>query len=150
MFWSGTYVVAHAYSAGGLNYITLEDTLAAAMVNGLMWCGKENDTDGYDFVSCPNNCKDNRWADVAFWGLASKTVIDKKDYLIYFVVLQFAQLAAGEIYVVLNGSQTTGRSAFRNNSYFSDFELPNFRRNGTYRITKINILVLHSPDQPVM
>jgi hypothetical protein len=84
MFWSGTYVVAHAYSASGLNYITLEDTLAAAMVNGLRWCGKENDTDGYDFVSCPNNCKDNKWADVAFWGLASKTVIYNKDYLIQF------------------------------------------------------------------
>lgn len=134
MFWSGTYVVTHAYSANGLNYITLEDTLAAAMVNGLMWCGKENDTEGYDFVSCPNNCKDNIWADFAFWGLASKT---------------FAQLAAGEIYVVLNGSQTNGRTAFRNNSYFSDFELPNFRRTGEYRVTKVNVLLLHSPDQDV-
>ena len=75
MFWSGTYAIAHAYSANGLNYITLEDTLAAAMVNGLVWCGKENDTEGYDFVSCPNNCKDNIWADVSFWGLASKTVM---------------------------------------------------------------------------
>lgn len=75
MFWSGTYAIAHAYSAHGLNYITLEDTLGAAMVNGLVWCGKENDTDGYDFVSCPNTCKDNKWADLAFWGLASKTVI---------------------------------------------------------------------------
>ena len=79
MFWSGTYGVTHAYSANGANYITLEDTLAAAMVNGLVWCGNENHTDGFDFFSCPNNCKDNRWADLAFWGLASKTVrLDKK------------------------------------------------------------------------
>ena len=84
MFWSGTYVVAHAYSANGLNYVTLEDTLAAAMVNRLMWCGKENDTDGYDFASCPNNCKDNKWADLAFWGLASKTVNAKKTNRIDF------------------------------------------------------------------
>jgi hypothetical protein len=75
MFWSGTYAVAHAYSASGLNYITLEDTLAAAMVNGLIWCGKENDTEGFDFISCPYNCKGNKWADLAFWGLASQTVI---------------------------------------------------------------------------
>ncbi|CAF1258644.1 unnamed protein product, partial [Adineta steineri] len=135
MFWSGTYAVTHAYSGSGLNYITLEDTLAAAMVNGLVWCGNENHTEGFDFNSCPNNCKDNRWADLAFWGLASKT---------------FAQLAAGEIFVVLNGSQLHGRSAFRNNSYFSDFELPNFRRHGEYRVTKINALVLHSPDEKVM
>ena len=56
----------------------------------------------------------------------------------------------GEIYVVLNGSQTGGRTAFRNTSYFALFELPNFRRNGTYRVTKINVLLLHSPDQTVM
>jgi len=58
-------------------------------------------------------------------------------------------LAAGEIYVVLNGSQANGRTAFRNNSYFSDFELPNFRRTGEYPVTKVNVLLLHSPDLPV-
>lgn len=59
----------------GFNYITLEDTLAARMADGLTWCGKENDTEGFDYVSCPNSCQDNQWADLAFWGLASKTVI---------------------------------------------------------------------------
>jgi hypothetical protein len=39
-----------------------------------MWCGKENDPEGFDYISCPNNCKDNIWADLAFWGLASQTV----------------------------------------------------------------------------
>ncbi|CAF0815264.1 unnamed protein product [Rotaria sordida] len=132
MFWSGTYAITHTYSGNGRNYVTLEDTLAAAMVDGLIWCGKENDTEGFDFVSCPYTCKSNQWADLAFWGLASKT---------------FAQLAVGEIYVVLNGSQAHGKSAFRNNSFFSSFELPNLRRNGTYRVTKVNTLVLHSPDE---
>jgi len=78
MFWSGTYAIAHAYAGHGLNYITLEDTLAAAMADTLTWCGKENDTEGFDYVSCPNNCKDNQWADVAFWGRASRTVKLKK------------------------------------------------------------------------
>ncbi|CAF2856862.1 unnamed protein product [Rotaria sp. Silwood2] len=135
MFWSGTYTIAHAYGANGRNYVTLEDTLAAAMVDGLIWCGKENDTEGFDFFSCPYICKDNKWADFAFWGLASKT---------------FAQLASGEIYVILNGSQANHRSAFRNNSYFASFELPNLRQNGTYRVTKVNVLVLHSPDGTVV
>ena len=93
MFWSGTYAVAHAYSANGLNYITLEDTLAAAMVNGLMWCGKENDTEGYDFVSCPNNCKDNKWADVAFWGLASKTVMKIENLQLFYFSFLFSSLS---------------------------------------------------------
>jgi hypothetical protein len=51
------------------------------MLDNLMWCGKENDTDGFDYVSCPNNCQDNRWADVAFWGLASITVNYKLIYI---------------------------------------------------------------------
>ena len=57
-----------------MHYITLEDTLAAGMADGLKWCGKENDTDGFDYLSCPNGCADNIWADLAFWGLASRTV----------------------------------------------------------------------------
>lgn len=56
----------------------------------------------------------------------------------------------GEIYVVLNGSQTNGKATFRNDSYFSEFELPNLRQNGSFRVTKVNTLILHSPDQPVM
>lgn len=74
IFWSGTYAIAHAYSGNGANYITLEDTLAANLLDGLTWCGKENNTEGFDYVSCPNSCQDNRWADLAFWGLASRTV----------------------------------------------------------------------------
>ncbi|CAF0759290.1 unnamed protein product [Adineta ricciae] len=134
IFWSGTYAIAHTYSGHGSNYITLEDTLAANMLDGLMWCGKENDTEGFDYVSCPNNCKDNRWADLAFWGLASRT---------------FAERVSGEIYVVLNGSRTDGRPTYRNGSYFAEFELPYFKRNGSFRVTKINALVLHTPDLPV-
>jgi hypothetical protein len=52
--------------------------------------------------------------------------------------------------VVLNGSRTDGRPSFRNDSYFSRFELPNLQRNGAYRVTKINVLLLHSPDQKVV
>ncbi|CAF4514462.1 unnamed protein product, partial [Rotaria sp. Silwood2] len=135
MFWSGTYAVAHTYSNHGINYITLEDTLAAAMVSGLTWCGKDNDSEGFDYVSCPNNCEDNLWADDAFWGVASKT---------------FAQKAAGEIYLVLNGSQSNDHASFRNNSYFAKYELPNLQRTGQYRVTKLNVLLLHSPDRKVV
>ena len=51
--------------------------------------------------------------------------------------------------MILNGSRIDGRPSFRNSSYFSTFELPNIQRNGSYRVTKINTLVLHSPDQTV-
>ena len=51
---------------------------------------------------------------------------------------------------MLNGSRTDGRPAFRNNSYFATFELPNLQRTGPYRVTKINALLLHDPDQKVV
>jgi hypothetical protein len=53
--------------------VTLEDTMAAGAVDGLTWCGQSNDP-GFDYVSCPANCKNNSWANLAFWGLASKKV----------------------------------------------------------------------------
>ncbi|CAF3604017.1 unnamed protein product [Rotaria sp. Silwood1] len=135
MFWSGTYSIAHTYGNHGFNYITLEDTLAATTVNGLRWCGKDNDTEGFDYISCPYNCKDNIWADDAFWGIASKN---------------FAEKAVGEVYLVLNGSRTDGQLSFRNNSYFAKYELPNLQRTGIFRVTKLNVLLLHSPDQQVV
>ncbi|CAF1202608.1 unnamed protein product [Rotaria sp. Silwood1] len=135
IFWGGTYALTHDYSNRGLHYITLEDTLAAAMADGLSWCGKENDTEGFDYVSCPRNCQDNIWADDAFWGLASKT---------------FAQKVTGEIYYILNGSRTDCQPSYRNNSYFAKYELPNLRTTGPNRVTKMNVLLLHSPDQKVI
>lgn len=85
IFWSGTYAVTHEYAMGGFNYVTLEDTLAAGMVDGLTWCGKENDpqAEGFDYVSCPGSCQDNKWADVSFWGLAS-TKVDQAIAIVFW------------------------------------------------------------------
>ncbi|CAF4663363.1 unnamed protein product, partial [Rotaria sp. Silwood2] len=135
LFWSGTYTLAHDYSNRGFNYITLEDTLAAAMADGLSWCGKENDPQGFDYVSCPNNCADNIWADDAFWGLASK---------------KFAEKAAGEVYLVLNGSRANDQPSFRNDSFFTKYELPNLQKTGQYRVKKLIVLLMHSPDRKVV
>lgn len=52
--------------------------------------------------------------------------------------------------MILNGSRTDGRPTFRNNSFFATFELPNLQRTGQYRVTKINALVLHTPDYNVV
>ncbi|CAF3376805.1 unnamed protein product [Rotaria sp. Silwood1] len=131
--WS--HPVVHTYNNYNFNYITLEDTLAAAMVTGFTWCGKDNDAEWFHYVSCPNDCKDNIGADDAFWEIASKT---------------FAQNVVGEIYLVLNGSQSNDRPSFRNNSFFARYELPNLQRKGPYRVTKLNVLLLHSPDQKVV
>ncbi len=57
---------------------------------------------------------------------------------------------AGEIYVVMNGSRAGGRPSFRNDSFFARFELPHLQREGPYRVTKINLLLLHTPDQEVV
>lgn len=52
--------------------------------------------------------------------------------------------------MILNGSRPNGRPTYSNDSYFAIFELPNFQRNGTYAVTKVNVLVLHTPDYPVL
>ncbi|CAF1101961.1 unnamed protein product [Rotaria sordida] len=134
MFWSGTNMIAHIYSNNGHNYITLEDTLAAVMLNQLTWCGKANDSIGFDYVNCPGACEENPWSDVAFWGLASKT---------------FAESVTGEVHVVLNGSRDATDLAFRTDSFFAKFELPNFRRDQQFNVIRVNVLLLHSPDIPI-
>jgi hypothetical protein len=50
----------------------------------------------------------------------------------------------------MNGSKAGDQPAFRSTSYFASFELPNFRREGPHRVTKITVLLLHSPDQKVV
>ncbi|CAF0927386.1 unnamed protein product [Didymodactylos carnosus] len=137
MFWSGTYGVTHAYGGSGYNYVTLEDTLAAYMVNGLTWCGNTNGSEGFNYEFCPYKCSHNYWADLAFWGLANA----------YILPHLFATLTSGEIYVILNG---TRERAFRNDSFFGLFELPNLPRTGKYQVEKVNVLVLHAPDLPVI
>ncbi|CAF0968635.1 unnamed protein product [Didymodactylos carnosus] len=132
IFWSGTYDVAHGYAAQGKHFITLEDTLGAYMANGLKWCGKFPSRSPFDYDSCPQKCDDDQWSDAAFWSTASA---------------QFAAHAAGEIFVVLNGTRTSG--AFTNTSYFTLYELPNLTQRGPYRVTKVNVLLLHGPDLPI-
>lgn len=73
MFWSGTAKIAHAYSNRGLDFITLEDTLAGGVADGLNWCGSATG-DGFNYASCPRSCESNVYADLAYWGLASQTV----------------------------------------------------------------------------
>lgn len=93
MFWSGTTKIAHAYSNRGLDFITLEDTLAAGVVDGINWCGTSAG-EGFDYVSCPRGCEFNKYADLAFWGLASQVVRSSSElFLLTIFVFFFSSLS---------------------------------------------------------
>lgn len=126
LFWSGTYKEAHLFSDFDSRYTTLEDTMAGWIVNGLTWCGaKSNTTDGIDYSSCPK-CD----YFTPFWGQAS---------------LKFAEKASGIVRVLLNGTRFDKQGhptpAYKNDSYFGKYELPNFR---VKEVTHLLVLVVHS------
>nr|XP_002735899.2 PREDICTED: ADP-ribosyl cyclase-like [Saccoglossus kowalevskii] len=125
MFWSGTYFAAHAYSALSQRLTTLEDTLTGYVAQQLIWCGQTDDP-GINYMSCNERCY--RSAEEAFWGVASTA---------------FARQAKGEVFTLLNGSRPEG--AFKNDSYFAKYELPNLDQG---QVTMINIVVIHSLDTP--
>jgi hypothetical protein len=50
----------------------------------------------------------------------------------------------------MNGSRARGAPSFRNDSFFARFEVPNLQREGPYRVTKVKILLLHTPDQEIV
>lgn len=130
LFWSGTYKEAHLFSDFDARFTTLEDTMAGWIVNGLTWCGtKANNTDGINYTSCPNKTICDYLT--PFWGQASK---------------RFAEKASGVVRVMVNGTRMeSGKQipAYRNDSFFAKYELPNFHKE---RIKRLLILVVHSID----
>lgn len=132
LFWSGTYKEAHVFSDFDSRYTTLEDTMAGWIVNGLTWCGDQsNSSDGINYSSCPS-CD----YFTPFWGQASS---------------RFAAKASGIVRVMVNGTRVNNSGypvpAYRKDSYFGQFELPNLRVEA---ITKLLILVVHSIDGPYL
>ncbi|CAH1249051.1 BST1 [Branchiostoma lanceolatum] len=125
MFWSGTNVLAHAYSDEGHRYRTLEDTLPGHILNGLQWCGSPR-APGFNDTVCPQ-CE-NR----PFWPEASKF---------------FAQRARGDVFVMLNGTRRDAsgnpEDAFRTTSIFARVELPSLNKNA---ISTIHVWVIHDLD----
>lgn len=106
MFWSKTKDVVHAFTRKN-DYVTLEDTILGSVLDGLTWCGKTGTKDTLT-SGCPG------WADCdnnpvrSFWNQASAS---------------FAQVACGDVSVMLNGSLVT---PFSPTSVFASVEVKHF------------------------
>ncbi|XP_035467872.1 ADP-ribosyl cyclase/cyclic ADP-ribose hydrolase 1 isoform X2 [Scophthalmus maximus] len=88
LFWSKTRALMHSYAATDRHIWTLEDTLVGFMFNDLIWC-RHKERPGFDFSSCPEWSSCQNHPVYSLWRQASQT---------------FAELACGNITVLLNGS----------------------------------------------
>ncbi|XP_068160406.1 ADP-ribosyl cyclase/cyclic ADP-ribose hydrolase 1-like isoform X2 [Antennarius striatus] len=126
LFWSKTRTLMHSYSAVVRHFWTLEDTLVGYMFNHLIWCGQEEDT-GFNFSFCPewSACKNHPV--YSLWRLASQN---------------FAEMACGNITVLLNGSIV---NAFNRKSMFASVELDVLSPN---KVDYVNIKVVTNLEGP--
>ncbi|KAM9332644.1 ADP-ribosyl cyclase/cyclic ADP-ribose hydrolase 1-like [Pholidichthys leucotaenia] len=126
LFWSRTRTLMHSYAAVFRYFWTLEDTMVGYMFNDLMWCGQEEDS-GFDFSSCPewSACKNHPV--YSLWRQASQN---------------FAEMACGNITVLLNGSIV---DAFNKNSMFGSVELDNLK---PHKVDYVNIKVVTNLGGP--
>uniref|UniRef100_A0A3B3TKI8 ADP-ribosyl cyclase/cyclic ADP-ribose hydrolase n=1 Tax=Poecilia latipinna TaxID=48699 RepID=A0A3B3TKI8_9TELE len=124
LFWSKTRMLVHSYAAVFRHFWTLEDTLVGFLFNDLIWCGQEEDS-GFDFNSCPawSTCRTHPV--YSLWKRASQN---------------FAEMACGNITVLLNGSIT---NAFNRKSVELDSLNPQ-------RVNYVNIKVVTNPEGPHM
>uniref|UniRef100_A0A8C9Y4B2 ADP-ribosyl cyclase/cyclic ADP-ribose hydrolase n=1 Tax=Sander lucioperca TaxID=283035 RepID=A0A8C9Y4B2_SANLU len=117
LFWSKTRILMHSYAAVVRHFWTLEDTLAGYMFNDLIWCGQEEDS-GFDFSSCPEWSACRNHPVYSLWRQASQN---------------FAEMACGNITVLLNGSIV---NAFSRKSMFGSVELDSLK---PHRVNYVNI-----------
>lgn len=107
MFWSKTKDIVHDFTAKRDCYVTLEDIILGSVLDGLMWCGKEGSNDTFT-TGCPgwSVCDNNPVR--SFWNRASAA---------------YAQVACGEVSVMLNGAIAT---PFSPTSTFASIEVKHF------------------------
>uniref|UniRef100_A0A672J9V5 ADP-ribosyl cyclase/cyclic ADP-ribose hydrolase n=1 Tax=Salarias fasciatus TaxID=181472 RepID=A0A672J9V5_SALFA len=120
LFWSKTRPLMHSYAAVLRHFWTLEDTLPGYMFNDLIWCG-------FDHSSCPewSACKNHPVH--SLWRKASQN---------------FAEMACGNITVLLNGSVV---NAFNRKSMFGSVELDSLNPE---RVAHVNIKVVTNLEGP--
>ncbi|XP_061614903.1 ADP-ribosyl cyclase/cyclic ADP-ribose hydrolase 1 isoform X1 [Phyllopteryx taeniolatus] len=126
LFWSKTKRLIQDYTAVARHFRTLEDTLAGYMFNDLVWCGQQEDAD-FDFSSCPKWSACLNHPVHSLWRQASEN---------------FAELACGNVTVLLNGSI---ENAFNRNSMFGSVELDNLNPQ---RVNYVNIKVVTNLEGP--
>ncbi|XP_072306452.1 ADP-ribosyl cyclase/cyclic ADP-ribose hydrolase 1 [Eucyclogobius newberryi] len=126
LFWSKTRALMHSYAAVSPHLWTLEDTLVGYMFNDLIWCKQHEDED-FDFSACPewSACKNHPV--YSLWRQASQN---------------FAEMACGNITVLLNGSIS---DAFNRTSMFGSVELDSLNPQ---RVHYVNIHVVASLKGP--
>ncbi|XP_018556349.1 ADP-ribosyl cyclase/cyclic ADP-ribose hydrolase 1 [Lates calcarifer] len=126
LFWSKTRALMHSYAAVVRHFWTLEDTLVGFMFNDLIWCGQEEDS-GFDFSSCPEWSACRNHPVYSLWRRASQN---------------FAEMACGNITVLLNGSIA---NAFNRKSMFGSVELDSLNPQ---RVDYVNIKVVTNLEGP--
>ncbi|KAM3593503.1 uncharacterized protein V6R79_014411 [Siganus canaliculatus] len=126
LFWSKTRTLMHSYAAVVRHFWTLEDTLVGYMFNDLIWCGQEGNS-GFDFSSCPEWSTCRNHPVYSLWRQASQN---------------FAEMACGNITVLLNGSIV---NAFNRKSMFGSVELDGLN---PLRVDYVNIKVVANLDGP--
>ncbi|XP_056220582.1 ADP-ribosyl cyclase/cyclic ADP-ribose hydrolase 1-like [Seriola aureovittata] len=126
LFWSKTRALMYSYAAVVRDFWTLEDTLVGFMFNDLIWCGQDEDP-GFDFSSCPQWSACRNHPVYSLWRQASQ---------------KFAEMACGNITVLLNGSIV---NAFNRKSMFGSVELDSLNPQ---RVDYVNIKVVTNLEGP--
>nr|XP_040023391.1 ADP-ribosyl cyclase/cyclic ADP-ribose hydrolase 1-like [Gasterosteus aculeatus aculeatus]XP_040023392.1 ADP-ribosyl cyclase/cyclic ADP-ribose hydrolase 1-like [Gasterosteus aculeatus aculeatus] len=126
LFWSKTRNLMHSYAAVERHFWTLEDTLVGFMFNDLVWCGQEKHS-GFGFSSCPPWAASTHHPVYSLWRHASQN---------------FAEMACGNITVLLNGSIS---NAFNRESMFGSVELDGL---DPCRVDYVNIKVVTNLEGP--
>uniref|UniRef100_A0A8C5KYW9 ADP-ribosyl cyclase/cyclic ADP-ribose hydrolase n=1 Tax=Jaculus jaculus TaxID=51337 RepID=A0A8C5KYW9_JACJA len=127
LFWENNHLLVTSYADNTRRFLPLSDVLYGRVGDFLTWCRQEN-ASGLDYQSCPTSedCENN--AVDSYWKRAS---------------MQYSRDSSGVIYVMLNGSETTG--AYPVKGFFADFEIPYFQKD---KITRIEIWVMHEIGGP--
>uniref|UniRef100_A0A3P8SSK7 ADP-ribosyl cyclase/cyclic ADP-ribose hydrolase n=1 Tax=Amphiprion percula TaxID=161767 RepID=A0A3P8SSK7_AMPPE len=120
LFWSKTRTLMHSYAAVFRHFWTLEDTLVGYMFNDLIF---------FDFNSCPEWSACRNHPVYSLWRQASQN---------------FAEMACGNITVLLNGSIV---NAFNRKSMFGSVELDSLNPQ---RVDYVNIKVVTNLEGPHM
>ncbi|XP_062235867.1 ADP-ribosyl cyclase/cyclic ADP-ribose hydrolase 1-like [Platichthys flesus] len=126
LFWSKTRTLMQSYKAVVRDSWTLEDTLVGFLFNDLIWCRQEEQA-GFDFSSCPAWSACRNHAVYSLWLQASQS---------------FAEMACGNITVLLNGSII---NAFDGKSMLGSVELDHLNPQ---RVNYVNIKVVADLQGP--
>ncbi|KAL5004307.1 hypothetical protein ScPMuIL_017763 [Solemya velum] len=135
ILWEGVYPFISRYTNDGSKYLALADTLMGRMLDAswTMYCGSRETDDGWAIGPV---CWENRtfgWESEgsAVWAMWSGSSA------------KYATLLSGEVPFLINASTTP---AFKNNTFFARFELPNMSLS---KVTGFHIKLIHALGQPV-